>query len=39
MLQIDVLGAVDALADESAAGAIEQDNTDAGTIGQIFDAH
>ena len=39
MPNIDVLRSVDALADKRAAVAIEQHNADAGTVGQIFNAH
>jgi hypothetical protein len=34
-----MLGAVDAPADKRASVAMEQDDADAGTIGQIFNAH
>jgi hypothetical protein len=39
MLEIDVLGPVNAPADKGAAVAIEEHNADAGTVGQIFNAH
>jgi hypothetical protein len=39
MSEIDVLRPVDALADKGAAVPIEQHNADAGTVGQIFNAH
>ena len=39
MLEIDVLWPVDAPADKRATVAIEQHNADAGTVGQIFNAH
>jgi hypothetical protein len=39
MLEIDVLWPVDAPADKRATVAIEQHNADAGTVGQVFNAH
>ena len=36
---IDVLGPIDAAADEGKAGAIEHHHADAGAIGEIFEAH
>jgi hypothetical protein len=39
MLEIDVFRSVDAATNKGAAVAIEQHNADAGTVGQIFNAH
>ena len=38
MRQVDVLGAVDAPADEHAAVAVEHGRADAGAVGQVFEA-